>query len=114
MDVCRTLDVAGIDVELAVTLDPVGRLGPGANQPKPQKLKRWLNIYVDYSNSKAPVTTPDGIAMLGGPWGRCQNADINMTLAKASQGNNYGHYGHANAYDMFELSNFADEVRNVS
>ena len=93
MDVARDLSTEGKELELVVTLDPVSRFGARTNQPKPSGVKTWLNVYVDYNAvQRGP---PNRIAIAGGPWGYCPNADLNRTFSNGTG------YEHAYADDMF-------------
>ncbi|WP_448885242.1 hypothetical protein [Citrobacter telavivensis] len=94
-----------IEIELLVTLDPVSRTKNG-KQPKPQNVKRWLNVYVDYT--KADNSTANIVARTGGAWASCEHADeniiVNVTRYIDSSGNpceTINNYGHANAYEMY-------------
>lgn len=93
MDIARELSASGKELEVVVTLDPVSRGGPTADQPKPKHVKKWLNVYVDYT--KAKNGTANNIARLGGPWGKCTNADENHVFLDGSGEE------HASAIDMF-------------
>lgn len=114
MDAARTLSDMGKDVELVITLDPVSMIAPRANQPKPKRVKRWLNIYVpydkyrpihdDFMNSetgyvspKSKATLANDIAMLGSPWEECKYADYNRSFF-TDTGDEY-----ARTYEMFAL-----------
>lgn len=103
MDISRELSDAGKAIELVVTLDPVSRIGPRANQPKPTGVKKWLNVYVDYEN--AGRSGANRIALLGGVWGHCENADQNSTFLNGTGAE------HAYANSMF--SYYSSEVRAV-
>lgn len=121
MDITRVLSAMGETVELVVTLDPVSRTGPTANQVKPTNLKRWLNVYVpyqyyhpvydDFLNSETGYSRPNrstlanDIAMIGNAWGMCQHADYNKQFFNKS-GNE-----HAEADKMFEL--FENYVKDI-
>jgi alpha/beta superfamily hydrolase len=113
MDVVTRLANEGVPVEIAVTLDPVSRIGAGANQPKPPSLKRWLNIYVDYAKvGTGGITTPNSVALAGGSWGHCDQADINKSLDSVST-EDYKGYDHAAADHMFLYSGYSAEVEKV-
>lgn len=94
-----------IPIELLVTLDPVSRKG---KSPKPDNVKRWDNIYIDYSI--ADGSSANFIARTGGPWESCPGADYNFALnAKTTVDDNgnkvkylANNHGHADASQMFE------------
>jgi hypothetical protein len=65
-------------------------------------------VYVDYKTASW-LSTDNFIARIGGPWQKCQNADVNMIINRDILGNNID-YGHANAKEMFELEGIKDEV----
>jgi len=111
MDVARKLGAEDIALELVVTLDPVGRSGPTADQPKPIHLARWLNVYVDYesdASGKCDTFTPNGIAILGGPWQYCANADNNAVYRFSD-----ACLSHAQADQMFKLFGYEHEVAKI-
>ncbi|WP_447887918.1 hypothetical protein [Serratia fonticola] len=93
-----------IPIELLVTLDPVSRKG---KSPKPANVKRWDNIYIDYSI--ADGSSANLIARTGGPWESCPGADYNLALNANlnvdKDGNEVkslaNNYGHADALQMF-------------
>lgn len=106
---------AGIDIDLLVTLDPVGKegfsnfsdvssqiskiilkqklfphmhptedvlelLSKPISKPtfKPMNVKRWVNVYVEYTNKSYESTSFNNkVAMLGGPWQKVECADVN-------------------------------------
>lgn len=106
MDVTRQLD-PNIPIELVITLDPVSRSGPRADQPKPNNLKRWLNIYVDYEQAQNRLVSANTVAIIGGVWGECKNADINRKFSTLDPN------AHAFANLMFFDYGFDQEVKNV-
>ena len=103
MDVSRELSEAGKEVELIVTLDPVSRFGPTSDQPKPSGVKKWLNIYVNYSKSK--LGWANFVASIGGPWGYCNNADKNAFFE--------GSTGEEHAYADFMFNYYIADVKAV-
>jgi pimeloyl-ACP methyl ester carboxylesterase len=100
--ICLAEENPDITIELLVTLDPVSWSKNG-KQAKPKNVKRWLNVYVDYKTASW-WRLDNLIARIGGPWQKCQNADVNMII------NDYIDCGHADANAMFELTMFKDEV----
>ncbi|CAI1584043.1 alpha/beta hydrolase [Serratia fonticola] len=84
-----------IPIELLVTLDPVSRKG---KSPKPANVKRWDNIYIDYSI--ADGSSANLIARTGGPWANCSGADYNQALNTLPD---MSYTGHANADRMFDM-----------
>jgi pimeloyl-ACP methyl ester carboxylesterase len=105
--ICLAEENPDITIELLVTLDPVSWSKNG-KQAKPKNVKRWLNVYVDYKTASW-WRTDNFIARTGGPWQKCQHADVNMIINRDIDGNNID-YGHADAELMFELTRFKDEV----
>ena len=103
MDVSRELSEAAKEVELIVTLDPVSRFGPTSDQPKPSGVKKWLNVYVNYSESQ--LGWANFVASVGGPWGHCDNADKNASFAGSSG------QEHADAIRMFNF--YRDDVEAI-
>ncbi len=93
MDISRELSGVGKEIELVVTLDPVSRGGPRADQPKPSGVKKWLNVYVDYE--RAGRGRDNLIALAGGVWGNCPNADANHPYVDGSG------IEHGKAIEMF-------------
>lgn len=92
-----------IPIELLVTLDPVSRKG---KSPKPANVKRWDNIYIDYSI--ADGSSANLIARTGGPWESCPGADYNQALNVLPR---MSYTGHANAEEMFKLeSNKVEKI----
>lgn len=90
-----------ISIELLVTLDPVS-WSKGGNEAKPSNVKRWLNVYVDYSDAKK-ADFANLIARIGTPWQKCENADLNIAVNKTPNLNGtIINYTHADANAMFE------------
>lgn len=115
-------NLAGIDVELMVTLDPVRETETCADIEikgkmkwnKPGNVKRWVNVYVDYSKVKiGGLTTPNRIAWVGGPLESCPSADMNVSLHSLTN-TDYDGSDHAYAHHMFQLSGSNMEVANVT
>ncbi|OCG33913.1 hypothetical protein A9G29_03725 [Gilliamella sp. Fer2-1] len=100
--ICLAEENPDITIELLVTLDPVSWSKNG-KQAKPKNVKRWLNVYVDYKTASW-WRLDNLIARIGGPWQKCQNADVNIII------NDYIDYGHADANAMFELKEVKYEV----
>ena len=82
--VAGALSASGIETELLVTLDPVGREGA---LPRPVGVKRWLNIYVDYTDAQlggfsymmATKGLPANlVGYIGKPWMSAPGADVNL------------------------------------
>ncbi len=93
----------GKEVELLVTLDPVYNRGP---QPKPDKVKTWLNVHVDYDKAeKGGINSPNNIALSGGPWQNCPGADTNEIFSDLTSD------AHAKAEKMF--MHFYSQVESV-
>lgn len=109
LKVAIALSAEDISVELVVTLDPVRGSQKGASQPKPKMVKRWLNVYVDYSKDRCGPFTPNGIAKLGGPWQACVNADSNIQYVFSEK----PCVSHATAWQMFSQSRYDDEVASI-
>lgn len=92
-EVSKELSNMGKEVELLVTLDPVFN---GGCQPKPAKVKTWLNVHVDYGKAeKGGINSPNNIALSGDPWQNCPSADINEIFSDLSSD------AHAYAEEMF-------------
>lgn len=90
-----------ITIELLVTLDPVSWSKNG-NEAKPSNVKRWLNVYVDYSIA-AKADVANMVARIGTPWQKCNNADLNISVNTTPNSNGTtGDYTHADANAMFE------------
>ncbi|ACX87591.1 conserved hypothetical protein [Pectobacterium parmentieri WPP163] len=93
-----------IPIELLVTLDPVSKKG---KSPKPDNVKRWDNIYIDYT--VADNSFPNMVARTGGPWESCPGADYNHAINAKPGVDKDGEkvnilandYGHAEALQMF-------------
>lgn len=101
--VSKELSDMGEEVELLVTLDPVYKRGP---QPKPDKVKTWLNVYVDYDKAeKGSLGSANNIALRGGPWQNCPSADTNEIFS------NLSYEAHALAKEMF--MHFYSQVESV-
>lgn len=104
-----------INIALLVTLDPVSRSKNG-QQAKPNNVKRWLNVYIDYK--VADLSSANNIARVGGAWEACQNADINISLnsriTKRQDGTisreKINNFGHAHAREMFTNTGIINEV----
>lgn len=62
-----------IQLDLVVSLDPVGLVRPDG---KAGHIKKWLNVYLDYTT--APITISNTIARIGQPFGKRDNADVNI------------------------------------
>lgn len=107
-----------IEIALLVTLDPVSRSKNG-QQVKPNNVKRWLNVYIDYK--VADLSFANNIARVGGAWEACQNADINISLnyqiTKKQDGTilreKIKNFGHADADVMFYKTGIEDEVNKL-
>ncbi|OCG35954.1 hypothetical protein A9G29_12375 [Gilliamella sp. Fer2-1] len=65
-------------------------------------------MYVAYKTASW-LSTDNFIARIGGPWQKCQHADVNMIINRNEKGNNID-YGHADAYPMFYFTRIKDEV----
>ncbi len=64
---------------------------------KPSGLKRWLNVYVNYEEAgRGPANL---VALAGGPWGFCENADVNLPYLDGT-GNDHAYA--ANMFAFFE------------
>lgn len=113
-----TEDNPQIKIALLVTLDPVSRSKNG-QQVKPNNVKRWLNVYIDYK--VADLSFANNIARVGGAWKACQNADINISLnyriTKKQDGTilreKIKNFGHADADVMFYKTGIEDEVNKL-
>lgn len=105
-EVSKELSDMGKEVELLVTLDPVHIRGYRECPQKPDKVKTWLNVYVDYEKAeRGAINSPNNVALMGGPWKNCPGADINEIFSNLSS------YAHAKAKEMFMY--FYSEVESV-
>jgi len=105
-EVSKELSDMGKEVELLVTLDPVHNRGYRECPQKPDKVKTWLNIHVNYDKAeKGGINSPNNIALMGGPWKNCPGADINEIFSDLSSD------AHALAEEMFMY--FYSEVESV-
>lgn len=109
--VAKNLSDSGHEVELLVTLDPVGREGV---QPRPAKLKRWLNIYVNYTEAslvefstmfRALGLPANLVGYIGKPWQSAPGADKNIIFPDV------GSSAHVQADEMF--SSFWSDVEAI-
>lgn len=68
-----------ITIELMITLDPVSRRYLRRQFRKPNNVKRWINVHIDYG--KASREYSNMVARLGGYWAHCLYADQNIKLS---------------------------------
>lgn len=101
--ISKELSDMGKEVELLVTLDPVYKHGP---QPKPDKVKTWLNVHVDYDKAERPFPSDNDVAWRGGPWQNCPGADTNEIFSDLTSN------AHAKAEAMF-IRHFYSQVESV-
>ena len=70
----------GAAIHLLVTLDPVSRRG--TPEKRPINVRRWLNVYVDYSKARR-LQRSNIIARIGGPWQHVSTAHVNRACDPA-------------------------------
>lgn len=77
---------SAVPIDLLISLDPVGLVRP---QGKADHIQKWVNVYIDYR--KAPLTVSNTVARIGQPFGKRDNAAVNIMT----------HYNHQQAQAMF-------------
>ena len=107
--VTKTLDTTTID--LMCTIDPVSHTGVGGKLPKPQNLKKWYNVAIDYKKVKFSLNNL--IAQLGGPWFYCTHADKNFIVDTVEIDGHLLSADHAMAKALFYIY-FNDFVKNFA
>ncbi|WP_020559968.1 DUF2235 domain-containing protein [Thiofilum flexile] len=128
MSVTRQLNDLGIPVELLITLDPVacsiviydavlGGPETARNWQPDQRLKEWINVYVDYDyiqQNPTQIGLANVVALKGGPLQSCVHAHTNMKLSLELLGHqSYLNDAHQWADTMFYETGLAQRVGGV-
>ncbi|AHX04967.1 hypothetical protein [Ehrlichia japonica] len=98
-------------IDLLCTIDPVSRAGVGGKLPKPQNLKKWYNVAVDYKKVKSSINNI--IAQLGGPWSYCMYADKNSIVDTVKINGHLVSADHVMAQELF-YTYFNEYVENFA
>ncbi|MGN7618631.1 MAG: hypothetical protein ACTJLM_01280 [Ehrlichia sp.] len=93
------------------TIDPVSRAGVGGKLPKPQNLKKWYNLAIDYKKVKFSLNNL--IAQLGGPWFYRTYADKNFIVDTVEINGHFVSADHAMAQELF-YAYFNEFVKNFT
>ncbi len=89
-----------VSVQLVVTLDPVSRISRGTfrGDLKSKNVEQWINVWTSNLANRSDV-----IAVIGGRWGECDEADENIQVDLS----------HEDSYSMFMHESVQTRIEEV-